>query len=138
MEDGKPLSLVLGEVMHLISDPNAWIKNNFAMTKTGRATFVTSKHAVKFCLLGAIRRVEERNDVISLRPGLLKEVIENQIHKTFPQRSLGGHIPSFNDNNATTHGDVMKVLENAIHAAQRKEEGIMKAAQTRRRKAKRK
>lgn len=95
------------KVKELLADPKAWTKKASARDAIGRAVDVDSPTACAFCLTGAIRRcydnTKERSDAYVKIRGVLREKAGWDY----------GVVVMFNDDQATTHADVMKVLEQA-------------------------
>lgn len=95
---------VLVAARELLSDEKRWTKGNLAHDVDGDDVRPRSKHAVCWCVMGAVQK-------FSLgtwhQGGAL-----NRIHGV-----VGGSIPEFNDAPTTTHADVLRVLDAAIEKA---------------------
>lgn len=69
------------------------------------------------CLLGGIREASRRLNLDSHRATAVLAV-EAAIHSLFPDRHVGGSVAWFNDDQNTTHDEVILVLWQAIKLAQ--------------------
>lgn len=113
----------LRKVRKLLAKPGAWIQGSEAKDKKGADVFPQTKGAVKFCLIGAVHRVDGPKE----KEGTA--IIEEAIAELYPQHAETSHmwpggteiievdIPSFNDAEQTKKKDVLKVLDKAIEFA---------------------
>lgn len=97
----------LARAKTLVDTPEKWIKKHYAETAEGFAVSSVDKSAVCFCVSGAIQRF----------PGWLG-LAENALIATIPS---GFEVPIgfdpiayYNDDEATTHKDVMTWIDRAI------------------------
>ena len=98
----------------LISDPERWTKGYAARDKKGIRVIAMSEDAVKWCMIGAIRKVVD------------EEEYSHELHMA--QVLLRRHLPGnhrllfeFNDDRATTHEDVMTLFDKAIEEEREKD-----------------
>ena len=117
MSEPKKLKTItyLRKMRTLLSDPEHWTKGVYARNKDGKHVYAVSEEAQSFCMVGAMRVVtQEVDDAIVQVRRTLNPFIP-------PSPSGDNDIVFFNDNPATTHDDVMKVINTAI-ANERKAE----------------
>lgn len=91
----------------LIDTPDKWIKRHWASDADGRQVFPTDPGAVCYCLVGAIRACDGGTPARSLVATVIDELFDYRFTMT----------TDFNDDLATTHADVMRVLDTAIERA---------------------
>lgn len=97
---------ILVAARELLSDEKRWTKEYYARDAAGEGVNPSSKRAVCWCLVGAMRK--------SPIGKLHQEVGLDLIHSV-----VDGHIAGFNDDPNTTHADVLRVLDAAIEKATR-------------------
>lgn len=85
-------------VAALLDRKERWTKSAYARSKIGRVVDVTSKSAVRFCLIGAIERVYGRGENYISATNKLVNVINTE------------RIMAFNDNDKTTFNMVRKAV----------------------------
>jgi hypothetical protein len=102
---GKTPLQILIAARELIADEARWTQNAPARGKSGREVDPNGRHAVCWCLLGAIDRVGGRETFISFSGGhyAIKALCRD-----------GLDITAFNDAPATTHPEVLAKLDEAI------------------------
>lgn len=95
---------VLVSVRELLSDEKRWTRRWYARDAAGVGVGSRDKHAVCWCLVGAMRKspIGKLHQEVGL--DLLRSVVY-------------GPIAGFNDDPKTTHADVLRVLDAAIERA---------------------
>jgi hypothetical protein len=102
----------------LLSDPTRWAKGCYAYDRNGLSTHYMSGYAEKFCLLGAAMRSCEAS-----RERLL-EVSDVLGQFVYPDDegcpdTVHSPISKFNDARATTHWDILNLLNDAVAFAEK-------------------
>lgn len=92
---------VLRSARETLSIPERWTKGASAKNERGQKTWSYAPDAVCWCLYGSILRLQAPASVEIDALTLLSDII-------------GGSIAFFNDARATTHADVLRVLDAAI------------------------
>lgn len=92
----------LERVRELLSDRKRWTKGTYARTGNNRDVDVFDPKAAKFCILGAIRRVN----------GTYTQEAADAFDSLTDDDPAG-----FNDKRGTTHTDLLAVIDKAIAAA---------------------
>jgi hypothetical protein len=93
------------KVKELLKDPSAWTQGVYARDAAGARVDPQDEKACRFCLLGAVRRcypAEGRSEVY-LKLAL---AVAARTGKT-------AWFSDFNDDKATTHADILAVVEQA-------------------------
>ncbi len=92
---------VLRAARETLSSPERWTKGSAGKNALGQKIASYSTDAVCWCLFGAVARTEapwqEQHDALTLLCD-----------------AIGGPVVGFNDAKATTHADVVRVLDTAI------------------------
>lgn len=101
---------VLVEMRELLSDPKRWTKGMVARNAKHEPCSSISGEAVCFCLWGAEVKVLDKHRRLNT---LLESAVDEVMHECSPQAS----VSMFNDNEATTHADVMRYLDRCIKVA---------------------
>ena len=100
----------------LIASPGAWTQGTYARNALGESTPLQGADAVCWCASGAVLKVLEDESWddssgslwdIGLR--LMQDVIETQSMMT---------VPTWNDEESRTHGEVLAMFDSAIEAAE--------------------
>lgn len=126
MSLSKEAKKVLERAREILSDPKRWTKGNAAKDKFGQEIRVTSPHAVKFCVIGALAKADYELDSSELnyrrlisgsdRVGAaLRHFHDTLGHKAGDPGFFG--IGPWNDSSHTTHKDVMAAFDKAIETA---------------------
>lgn len=102
---------VIRKAYRLLTDPARWTRGAFARNEYGYATLWENPKATCFCTEGAIRRVSENRTHWDARHKALEFV------RLAVGRDWQNDIPTFNDDDATTHKDVLKTLRKAYKLA---------------------
>ncbi len=101
---------VIRKAYRLLTDPARWTRGSYALDKLGRDVGWDNKHAVCFCMEGAVRRMSDEADW-GVRVQALEAV----------SKAVGAdwnyEVPSFNDHHSTTHKAVLKKLREAYRLA---------------------
>ncbi len=93
----------LRKIRSVLSDPQKWTKRAFARLPTGDPTSWDNNNACCWCLEGAILR--------SCRSGGINPIpVYEELHSFLPFRA----IANFNDDDSTTHADVLNLLDRTI------------------------
>ncbi len=93
------------ESQELLSDPNKWTKKCYARNERGESVVSDDESATCWCLYGALNKCYVRGE----QWVEAHKRIENALRiETGSER-----IVAFNDSEATTHEDLMRVLERA-------------------------
>jgi len=100
-------TLILKRVRALLSDPARWTQGEMARNMFGAPTDPAGPNATCWCLMGAIQR--ETNDDPFLA-GSVYQILRTQLQ--------GQSVSDFNDSRATTHADIMAVLDKAIESSE--------------------
>jgi hypothetical protein len=102
---------VLRRAKTLLNSPDNWLKEEFAVAADNSRVFPFSSNACRFCLIGALNRAEfelyERADQL-YGTECLQRIAGRSI------RIFGVMPVAFNDNPATTHGDIIRYLDALI------------------------
>ena len=104
-----PVRRLLMDAKALISKPECWCQEAYALSAKNRLVDPHSPRARKFCISGAIRRAQVGYGTIHGARKILAGLVETNI--------LG-----FNDAPDTTHPMIMRLFNKAIRLA--KEQGI--------------
>lgn len=96
---------ILKAARKLIEKPENWTQGEMAKTVDGYATGYSSEKACKFCIAGAMSRVDPFW-FISLRHRLYKHVVARGY----------GTVEGFNDYPDRTHAEVLAFFDEAIAA----------------------
>jgi hypothetical protein len=117
MEQSKsisPLNLLTG-IRELLTDPERWIKDTEARSINGARSRAECTEAVCFCLQGAAIHVANPSGKYDagIRDNVLRVLLrELKVYKP----KFQGPTWEFNDNEETTHEDVLKFLDTRIEA----------------------
>lgn len=90
----------------LLSDPTRWAKGNYAYDKDGVPTWEGGEDAVCFCAMGAINRLADTSADACESFKALCQALAAMGDNRF--------IPSFNDDEATTHADILNLFDRTI------------------------
>jgi hypothetical protein len=123
----KPLEIVLLERARAkLAKPTAWTKDFMAKTALRSEVSFTHSKATQFCMLGALYRAAyeiDHNAVNGIRANFHPAVLEaeRRLARSIDDKPLppgwdaaDGRISYFNDHEATTHEDVLRVYDEAI------------------------
>lgn len=100
---------VLRKAKELISDPEHWCKDDNSLDVNGKYVTADSPHAHSFCIYGAISKYDPdgHEEYFYCYP----KVKDFLASKGLP------FVAQFNDDEDTTHEDVMKFFDIAIESA---------------------
>lgn len=98
---------ILKDARELLSDPTHWTKFAFARDSAGFKTKIYDSDAVCWCVMGAIMKESGDYNNTNKALSLLEEVISDNVA-----------IGVGNDNEDTTHSDVMETFSIAIEKAE--------------------
>lgn len=98
---------ILRAAKELINTPERWTKGCLARTQQGDPTIVDDPDAVCFCMLGALAKVSQGQNHYT------GEILYEELEEP---------ISNFNDDENTTHADVMAAFDRAIKLAEEQEE----------------
>ena len=100
---------LLEKADEILSDENRWCKDHSAKDKHEESVPLFDKRAYKFCLFGAVRKVDNTP--------LTSKVCQRAI--IILQEEVGEDITDFNDHRETSFSNVKAVLSRAIAVARR-------------------
>ena len=106
-------------VLELLSVESRWTKGAYAKNNNSAPVPIYDTSAVCYCLLGAINRIYGDSQLYLWALSGEEEKAINQLSNAIgnfpnnPDSSKSSHITKFNDNDGTTHEDVIRVLEKA-------------------------
>ena len=104
---------VLSRALSIITNPDNWTKEAYARNENDEMVLPENPKAVKYCLLGAIRKSAE--ELYPTEYSLITTNAEVEITKVLTKHM---HNPTsvgcFNDHEETTHEDVIYVIQTAI------------------------
>jgi hypothetical protein len=113
---------LLSEIEQILSDKNNWIKHRAAEDKDGKRVASVDDRACKWCLSGVVTYVvyQHFKDEPSISRGTtmltrgydLIELITAAM-KDHTDGKFCGMVAEFNDDDETTHQDIMAVIERA-------------------------
>lgn len=109
---------VLQKAKELISNPDRWTQGSPARDIDGGEVEPDDSNAHTFCILGAISKACGFSDSISI---ILSLCDSDEIMKLLYEKD-SDYISMFNDNENTTHEDVMKFFDIAIKEAEKEVE----------------
>lgn len=109
---------LLERALSKIEDRAHWVKGASAKDVNGNVlSDVHSRKACCFCMSGAVNRCTPRGfDPVGALRWKAQNLLLEAIDELYPKRASGS-IPSFNDDKATKHAQVVKVFKKAIEAA---------------------
>ena len=99
---------ILRKVRDLLSDPARWTKGWFAKDSSENPCVPTSKDAVCWCALGAMRK-----QLGYVEDDLFMEITRD-LEAILKKQGYNHSLATFNDDPATTHNQMMKLLNLAI------------------------
>lgn len=120
LKNGKPLyanpaaPTILEQVRELLDERRRWTQGALARDSYGFPVSPYSKHAVQWCVTGAIRKIITRHPTLSYREGLTKP--------TCQLRQVYGRSPE-SVNDILGHGAVLKLLDYAIERSEHGHDG---------------
>jgi hypothetical protein len=106
--DWSAVANLLREAHDLIIAERNWCKGSGAVTPTGRKVSASDPDAVAWCALGALSRVAKTNGLRSNTAKVLWQTLPFDFYT----------VTSFNDDDDTTHGDVLDHFLRAIKWAE--------------------
>lgn len=106
---------VIASMISILTPPGVWIKGTLCTTASGDDAVEVDK-ADCFCLFGAEIRAERLHPRIDRSKA--NYFVRRAIRELFPGRS-DDSVPQFNDHPATTHADVLAVLNRALEMDKR-------------------
>jgi hypothetical protein len=106
--DWHKIADLLREAHDLIIDERNWCTHTYARTRDGKKTASSGATAVAWCALGAIRRVSTPLDE--------EAALTVALGHALPPRFF--LVAGFNDDQNTTHGDVLDLYLRAIKWAE--------------------
>lgn len=95
----------------LIGTPDKWTQNVYSRDKLGSQCSIRSSEACKFCIMGAIRRVDD-----SAAADKAYEYLKN--YSPILDSYSKGQLVVYNDDSNTTHKDIIALLDKAIKDAE--------------------
>lgn len=105
---------VLVSARKLLSDPAHWTRGDLAHDAAGDSIDPRSEDAVCWCVMGAVQKFSlgagYQGDALSLVYSVVGGISE-----FYDELNA---VPEFNDSPATTHTDILRVLDAAIERAQ--------------------
>ena len=122
MNKQEEILTILERARHFLREEKFWAKWTLAQTENGEEVSIDSPFAVRFCMLGAIKRslFENDNGINSetewdKNPNFLTIIKEfrEPIKKMKPEYRFW-NIPYFNNRQNTTHEDVLLVFDEVI------------------------
>ena len=96
-------TLILKKTKELISDPARWTKGEMARTMFGASVSAHDSSATCWCIMGAIHHETKDDPFLA---GSAYQIVRTQLQ--------GRTVSEFNDDQNTTHEDVMTLLDKAI------------------------
>lgn len=104
---------ILEKVRALIDKPEKWTKDTLARNIEGTPTFTSSGDAVSFCIIGAICKAKNLEPDFFYVQSLLDEFVP-------PEYTGFAKLIKFNNDEKTTHQDLMELFDKAIAAEKEK------------------
>jgi hypothetical protein len=101
---------VLRAARALIAEPERWCKGNFATLPDGTGVGPRDPQAIAFCIRGVITRtcaVGVSRDARKEAESLLRDCLPAEFY---------GRLSAFNDAGATSHADVLALIDTALAA----------------------
>ena len=80
---------ILCEARALVADHKTWTKNTFARTASGKMTRSDAPNAVRFCALGALRKVGDSYTFQQEAEHLLQNTTRRLFHQSVPNVNDG-------------------------------------------------
>lgn len=102
----KEIAEILRKAKALIDAPEKWTKGAFARDRSGGSVPIAGDEACAFCAAGAIYSVIDKFNAAEFD-------LEDRAASAIGQ-AVGGSIAGFNDDEDTTHADVMAAFDRAI------------------------
>lgn len=97
--------VILEEVLDILSDSDRWCKGSLALNSSGQRTNTARGNAVSYCLMGAVYRAMDEHRI----------TVSSRLFKTLTDLSGYDNYVVFNDNEKTTHEDVILLVKKAIY-----------------------
>lgn len=102
----------LVKVKEKIDTPDKWAKGTFAVDENGRSIDASSPNACRFCIYGALDRVQVENEEVPLTTrNMVRYAISDKIKAMTGKNMMG--IVGFNDDYAN-HDQLMEMFDGAI------------------------
>ena len=106
----------LEDIRELISEPTRWTHGAFARSAEGGDVGWDNPDAVKWCLVGAVKKTIYAD---RRKPPLNDEIVEgvlDTLHEALDNRIGGRRNPTslYNFNDATVHADVIRLIDESI------------------------
>ena len=95
-------------VLELLSDPTRWIQGNYARNAKGNKVNYDSDTATCWCLSGSIAYIYGIGHEYTTNKRALEKAIDVREADKLPKKVT---VVQFNDNENTTHDDIIHVLE---------------------------
>ena len=110
---------ILVKARSLIGNEECWVKGSLAEDHFGEEMYPTNSYACRWCLEGAIIKATALDgyEVKDHIPSPI-EIAVDVLHRD----GFTGYLDDFNDDESTTHKDVLDLLDKAIEAADRLKE----------------
>lgn len=95
------------KISELLNGPEKWTKEAIARNGDGKPVYLTSPDAVSYCLLGALFKCYEGNNL-----GKKWNILDKYIKENY-KKYANSYSPTvyFNNNEKTTYKDIMKVVK---------------------------
>lgn len=101
---------IIRKVKAQIIDRTAWCKNSFALDEMGRNIYPESPHACRWCIMGAIRKVRSKEEIVFITSNIYDYIVNN-----IPDDLItAGHTYLNTINDHLGFDEVHRVLDNAI------------------------
>jgi hypothetical protein len=94
-------------LQQLFTSPSRWTKKYFGKDSLGYSTNPDHRDAVRFCLLGGVRRCYPVTAQSAIRKKLT-----TAINKLYPKRDAW-NLTMFNDDRSTRFADILRVIKKA-------------------------
>ena len=100
----------------LLADLDHWTKSSWALDKEGRDRSPTDPEAVCWCLAGALKKECPEGGMRDYRGAheALSRIIIEQCWAGWTETEALSRVFDYNDASATTHADVLDLLDRAI------------------------
>ena len=118
--------MALERALDLIRDPEHWVQGCEAADEDGNDLDIDDEYAVRFCMVGSVRRamldmpaeIRHHTNYMKVLDTLAKFIPREdekgcQFHAKCDCRCF---VPEFNDDERTTHEDVVLTFKRCIHA----------------------
>lgn len=121
---------VLKKGREIISSPDKWCREHYAVDAEGRDTPFQFDEACKFCILGSLYRAyKEMNNHIGYHPVLAARMEMERRMRKFGLEYTNDDVSHFNDDPRTDHAQMLRFFDSVIYEVE-KENGNVQTTPT--------